>query len=241
MSLRRSHNRVRVETPRPAQLADGVAAPAAEATGPFARDKLGRFATSEAARAAGAKGGRQKSLRSPTRVARELRIADPFQGEALGELPAESSIRRFMVHRETWAVEKVTELSRDVGGGVASAGVTALVRAAAQKLAYADFLFAVGTLSAVAWDRSDPKAPRPRTDLAVVAARLTDSARQDLLGAHELAAREAAARRAVGPTIDLGAAIARLAAARPDPEDEDERGDQANGGGSAPSSKEDEP
>lgn len=227
MTVQRSHGKPRARVLAADELPTGVPEEPTAAPGPIARDKLGRFANSEAAKAAGRLGGTKKSARNPTRVAKELRISDPLRGDKLGDLPVEPVLRRFLAQREAWAVAKAGEIAADVGGGVASAGVTALIRSAAQKLAYSDFFFAAGTPTAVAWDHSQPKAPRPRTDLAATAARLSDSARQDLLGAHELAAREAQARRArpqgAGPSLVELIASGRFALPEGDDDEAEEQ------------------
>jgi hypothetical protein len=115
---------------------------------------------------------------------------------------------------------EAASVARDFGGGHLGAGAMALIASAGRKLGASDWLFALAGLHAIAWNAENPKAPRPRLDVLAAASRLADAARLDLLTAREIAAREAQARRAASPAIDLGAALARLAATRRDHEDD---------------------
>ena len=173
----------------------GVPAPPPEPAGPVQRDARGRFVPG-AATSAASLGGRAKARRNPKHAAAELRLLrDPLVGTPFASAAAEPVLRACLKAREAWLRAQAATLASDVGGGAVGPAPMALLAAAARKYAGADWLFALAGLNAVAWDRSDAQAPRPRTDVLASAARLTDSARQDVLAAHELAAREAAARR----------------------------------------------
>lgn len=219
MTLHRSRGRLRPAPARPDELPEGVAAPAPDRAGPVRRDKQGRFVGSAAAKAIGARGGHAKAQRSVKRWTKALRVPGP-----LAELAEDALMRPFVDEAEKWFVAKCQELADTAGGGVCGAGAAAIVRSAAYKFALSQFYFAANTRGAIGWDRSDPKMPRLRTDVAALAARLSDSARQDLIGAHELAAREAAARRS-RPAGGLSI-LERLAIAMPSPDGPDEEEDE---------------
>jgi hypothetical protein len=123
----------------------------------------------------------------------------------LGELRPEEFLSPFVDDGERWYRAKCQELARDVGAGVASAGVCSLVRKAAWANVYSEFLYACSTREVWAFHRDAKARPpmTPRTDLIAAASRLADSSRGHLLAAHELAAREAEARAKAAPPPHL--------------------------------------
>lgn len=84
-----------------------------------------------------------------------------------------------------WRDEHMRELAGTVGGGEVGPGPASVVSTAALELAASRFLFDTGAKS------GDAK-------MLLDAARLADASRQNLLAAHELTAKEAAARAARG-------------------------------------------
>ena len=80
-----------------------------------------------------------------------------------------------------WRDAHMAQLAQNVGGGVIGAGVASIISTAALQLGASRWLHDVGA--------------RARNVKAITeASRLADSSRQNLLAAHELAAREAASR-----------------------------------------------
>ncbi len=170
----------------------GVAAP----QDPIKRRRNGTFADPESAKAAGRKGGLAKHAKSPDRWAKHLGL-----GRMIERFPVDGEIAPFANESEQWFKQTCAEIARDVGGGQLSPGCCSIVRTAAWERAFSTFLFDLATRGQMAWDVRDPlPLPNakhrltPRTDLVLVAARLGDSSRQNILAAHELAAREAQSR-----------------------------------------------
>jgi hypothetical protein len=109
---------------------------------------------------------RQGSTRLATRLGLENLAADPT----------------WSAYRRTAAAFKrahCAAIARSVGGGVCGPAPSSIVASAALQLAASRYLF----------DRADPGS-------FAAASRLADASRQNLLAAHELAAREALARPA---------------------------------------------
>lgn len=116
------------------------------------------------ARTAQAAGG--SSSRDMTRLARRL---------ALGNTLADPRFEPFLRAARAFRAHHVTELARTVGGGHCGAAPASMIASAALQLAGSRFAFEVlGDM--------------------VLGSRLANDSRQNLLAAHELAAREAAAR-----------------------------------------------
>ena len=86
-----------------------------------------------------------------------------------------------------WMKAKLAELARDIGGGEVGAGVTALVASAARSQAVATWLH----------DHALQKLRgKPQTEALAQSLSYSRQIRQDLIAAHELAAKEAVGRRA---------------------------------------------
>lgn len=174
------------------ELPTGEPAPAVVASRPT-HDARGKFAPGNALAAAG---GRARA--GKTRLADRLGLTVPSEVFA-------------PYHRSAVSFRRAhcSALAATVGGGVCGPGPSAIVATAALQLAWSRCL-------------SDRAAQTGDIDLALRASRLADASRQNLLAAHELCAREAAAR----PKPEAW----RLALdALPVPQDEGEDEDQARG------------
>ena len=191
MTVQRSRGKARPAPARADELPRGVAAAAPDQAGPVARDRSGRITSSEAARELGRRGGRAKAEKDVTKWARTLGV-----GAVLEKLGADANVKPYVDESDRWYRERAAEVASVVGGGVASAGVCSVLRTAAMQRAFSAFFFELGMTGAFAWNRSEGGKPTidPRTDLVLVASRLGDASRQNLLAAHELAAKEAASR-----------------------------------------------
>jgi hypothetical protein len=194
----------RIEVPRADELAAGLAAPLPAPSGPVDRGRDGQVQPGSGARELGRRGGLARARRraeargyaSSFGLGRLLsRVTDERVAPALAD---DKLVAPFIVEGEAWLAAQVEAVARDVGGGQLSPGVISILRTAAWQRTYSALLFDATTRRAWAWDGG-----QPRTELLLVATRLGDSSRQNLLAAHELAAREAAARPA--PTADLAA------------------------------------
>jgi hypothetical protein len=143
----------------------------------------GRTADSRhCARTVQSAGGR--ATRGKSRLAARLGLANLPEGDAFAPYRrAAATFRRV----------QCAELARTVGGGVCGPGPSSVVASAALALGWSRYL-------------SDQAAKTGDPELAMRSARLGETSRQHLLAAHELAAREAQARRAAQPASDpLGA------------------------------------
>lgn len=159
----------------------------------------GRF-TPESAREAGRRGGRAERKKADAK-----KLAKKFGlGRLIERWKADDEIEKFITESEQWFVQSCEDMSRDVGGGQLSSGVTSMLRSSAYQRAYANFLYDCASRTAHAWETLAPHAipnakPRlsPRLDLVAAATRLADSSRQNYMAAFEIAAREAHARKAL--------------------------------------------
>ncbi len=190
MALRTGHGNgagePRIEVLPPDELPAGVPA---SARPPADRDGSGRFVkgdgTTAAARegARAAHGARQLERLLGLWVAPEDHPAAPYQRLA----------------RE-WRDAHMAELAASVGGGRIGPGPASLVSTAAMQMAASRWLMDK------AMQKGNPKA-------MLLASRLGDASRQNVLGAHELAAREAKARAGLGDE-ELAALVASAAKPR---------------------------
>jgi hypothetical protein len=157
----------RIEVLPTDELPVGVQAPLqAEARGERTPD--GRW--TPGARTAQVQGGRAK--RGKSRLAARLGLATLPEGDAFAPYRrAAATFRRV----------QCSELARTVGGGVCGPGPSSVVASAALALAWSRYF-------------SDQAAATGDPELAMRSARLGETSRQHLLAAHELCAREAAAR-----------------------------------------------
>lgn len=168
---------VHVEPSRADELPDGVPAPARPAP---TRDGAGRFragpGTSELARAGG------KAAAEARQLGQLLGLWAPPDGHAYAPYAR--------LARE-WRDAHMGQLGATVAGGEVGPGPASIVSTAAIQLGASRWL-------------ADQGAELGDARMLLDASRLADASRQNLLAAHELAAREATARRAhVDPIADL--------------------------------------
>lgn len=179
MALRAGHGRgagvPRIEVLPADELPNGVQAPALASAG-HERRPNGTFAPG--ARTMQAAGGRA--------TAGKTRLADRM---GLRSLPDESAFRPYKAAATSFRRVQCSALAGSVGGGYCGPGPSSLVASAALQLAWSRYL------GDVAGETLDP-------ELALKASRLAEASRQSLLAAHELCAREAAARAARAPLFD---------------------------------------
>jgi hypothetical protein len=171
MALRSGHGAGRgaphVEVLPAGELPAGVQA-RAHATAGGERRPDGTFAPG--ARTAQSAGG--QATRGRSRLTARLGLVTLAEGDAFAPYrKAAATFRRV----------QCAELARTVGGGVCGPGPSSVVASAALALAWSRHL------SDLAAATNDP-------ELAMRSARLGETSRQHLLAAHELCAREAAAR-----------------------------------------------
>lgn len=192
MTVRRSQGKARPQVARATELPRAVAAPQAAPTRPVERSADGKIATQEAARELGKRGGRARAERDARTWGRTLGL-----GGLLTALEADAHLKPFVDESQRWLRARVAEVASNVGGGVASAGVVSILTTSAWQRCFSSALFEIAATAAFAWVRGaageTPKID-PRTDLVMVASKLGDASRQNLLAAFEIAAKEAAAR-----------------------------------------------
>jgi hypothetical protein len=135
---------------------------------PSDRGEAGRFAPGNSLARAGGRARRGK-----TRLAERMGLAS---------LPDGSAFRPYKAAAVAFRRAQCSELARTVGGGVCGPAPSSMVASAALQLAWSRWL------ADLAAETGDP-------EMALRASRLADASRQNLLAAHELAAREAEARR----------------------------------------------
>lgn len=137
-------------------------------------DARGRFA---AGNTVSALGGRRRA--GKTRLAVRL---------SLGAVEADPAFAPYLRAARCFRREHCSTIARDVGGGVCGPGPSSIVASAALQLAASRFLFDL--------------ASQGQPAMFAQASRLADASRQNLLAAHELAAREAQhrAERGGAPT-----------------------------------------
>lgn len=139
------------------------------------------------ARTVQAAGGRATA--GKTRLAAKL---------GLSTLPEQSDFAPYRRAAATFRRVQCAELARTVGGGMCGPGPSSVVASAALALAWSRYF-------------SDQAAAQGDPELALRSARLGETSRQHLLAAHELCAKEAAARKAQAPADPLAAIRGRLA------------------------------
>lgn len=171
MALRTGHGHgagsPRVEVLPADELPEGVQGePHAEARAERTPD--GRWLPG--ARTVQSAGGRAK--RGKSRLTARLGLSTLAEGDAF---------RQYRAAAATFRRVQCSELARTVGGGVCGPGPSSVVASAALALAWSRYL-------------SDLAATSGDAELAMRSARLGETSRQHLLAAHELCAREAAAR-----------------------------------------------
>lgn len=171
MALRTGHGSMRgqpvIEVAPVDELPVGLPAPSRPAPN---RDGSGRFqpgaGTSEIARQGG------KALAESRQLAQLLGLWEP---------PADHPFAPYQRLCREFRDAHMAQLAASVGGGVIGAGVASIISTAAQQMAASRWAYDEGA------KLSDAK-------LLLESSRLGDASRQNLLAAHELAAREAKAR-----------------------------------------------
>lgn len=171
MTLRSGHGNgagvPRVEVLPPDELPVGVPAPARPVA---TRDGAGKFTPGA---------GTSALAREGARAAHESRQLAALLG--LWTPPEDHAFAPYARLAREWRDAHMAELGATVAGGAVGPGPASVVSTAALELAASRWLFDKGAQD------GDAK-------LLLEAARLADSSRQNLLAAHELAAREAKAR-----------------------------------------------
>ena len=189
MTLRTGHGTgagvPRVEVLPADELPVGVPADA-RAESPTDRGEGGRFAP-----------GNTLAVRGGQARKGKTRLADRL---GLRKLPEGADFAPYKASAVSFRRSQCATLSATVGGGMCGPAPSSFVASAALQLAWSRYF-------------SDRAALEGDADLALVASRLADASRQNLLAAHELCAKEAAARPR--PPVDPLAAFRRAAAPAP--------------------------
>lgn len=187
MTLRTGHGNgagvPRVEVLPVDELPAGLPGPA-RLESPTDRGEGGKFA---AGNRLASQGG--KARQGKTRLAERM---------SLRSLPTGNDFAPYRKSAVSFRRAQCAELARNVGGGVCGPAPSSFVASAALQLAWSRYF------SDVAAETGDAQA-------ALTASRLADASRQNLLAAHELAAKEAQARGAGhDPIAALGARLDAL-------------------------------
>lgn len=171
MAVRAGHGRGKgrphVEVLPVDELPAGVPAPPRPAP---SRDASGRFVKSAGTTALAREGGKARA--ESEKLSRLLGLSDVHDDHAYA--PYAKLARQ-------WRDEHMRDLAASVGGGHIGAGVASIVSSAALQLAASRWL-------------ADRGAETGSAKMLLDASRLSDASRQNLLAAHELAAKEAKAR-----------------------------------------------
>ena len=168
--VERSHGQPRPQPPRPDELPGGVAVPTRQPE----RRPDGTL-TPAGARLLGKRGGEAAAVTK--RLAKLLCLID---------LSDDHHFAKYSRLAREWRDDHASELAATIGGGVVGPGPAAVIASAALQMAASRYLFDRGA------ETGDAK-------LLLDASKLADSSRQNILAAHELAAREAKARPAAAP------------------------------------------
>lgn len=172
MSLRKGHGagagQPRIEILPADELPDPVAAPAPRDSAPLTFRPNGQIGDKETARALGAKGGKANALR--VRLVTSLGLA---------KLADTAALKSYWAAADEFTAHHLKELAA-VAGGVVTSGPSSMVVSAALQLAASRYLFDRGA------ENGDPA-------LLKSASALANDSRQNILGAYELAVRQAKA------------------------------------------------
>ena len=189
MTLQRSKDKLRSQSPRSDELADPVAVPA----DPVARRRNGRFADSESARQAGRKGGLAKAANRERVEGFAARLG---LRRHLSELKDNAYVAPVIEESSRWFAQTSRELATEVGGGKVGAIAGTMLELAAFQRAFALYFFSAASKAGWGWDRpTDAKAnPRPNTKLAEVANRMVEGFRTTAIAAFDIAAKSAKSR-----------------------------------------------
>lgn len=161
-----------VETPPADELPSGTPAAPSGRCIAVERTATGQVASREAAATLGRAGAKARAERK----AAQLELLHGFGLEPDAMPPA---LVPHLAHAEQWALAEVERVAREVGGGIASPSVAALIQQAALALAHSRHATADGR-------HAD-------------AVKYGSEVRQNVLAAHSLAALEAKARAANAP------------------------------------------
>lgn len=171
MTLRKGHGKgkgtPRIEVLPPDELPAGLPGDM-PAEAPGDRGQGGRFAKGNTGLSR--KGGLAK--RGKARLAAKL---------TLGTLPQGAAFEPYQRAARTFRRQHCAAIASTVGGGVCGTGPSSMVASAALQLAWSRFLF-------------DRAARTEDASEVALAKTLADSSRQNLMAAHEYAAKEASAR-----------------------------------------------
>lgn len=170
MPVEHSHGRPHPVAPRADELPAGVGGTLALAQAEHTSERRPDGTWAKGARTAQRSGG--KATRGGTRLADRL---------GLSKLDRSAAFQPYKLAAVTFRRAQCTELAKSVGGGVCGPGPSSMVASAALQLAWSRFL------SDLAATTGDP-------GLALSASKLADASRNNLLSAHELAAKEAQSR-----------------------------------------------
>lgn len=122
--------------------------------------------------------GNKRSVLGGRATAGKTRLATRL---GLGRLADDADFRPYKAAASSFRRAQCSRIAAEVGGGVCGPAPSSMVASAALQLAWSRYL-------------SDRAAVEGDATLVTQASRLADASRQNLLAAHELAAREAAAR-----------------------------------------------
>lgn len=184
MTLERSQNALRPQVQRLDEQPAGVPENARPES-PSDRRERGLFAPGNGL---AAKGGKAR--------AGKTRLADRL---GLRSLPAGNAFAPYKASAVSFRRAQCAALAASVGGGYCGPAPSSFVASAALQLAWSRYL-------------SDLAAETGNGELAIQSSKLANDSRQNLLAAHELAAREAVARRDATPSNPSHALVAALAA-----------------------------
>lgn len=179
MTLRKGHGKekgsTRIEVLPPDELPKPLPADPAAQTAPLARREDGTIANSEAAKELGRRGGEAR--------ANKKRL---LQGLGLANLSAEAAFKPYWDSVQAWVEAQLTETTI-AAGGYLGPGPASIIGSAGVALAASRFF-------------SDEAARTGNLQLFISAGRLSETSRQHLLAAYELAVREGKARRETAKT-----------------------------------------
>ena len=193
-------------------LKDGYkAVPDAEAGQPdrLDRDAAGRFASKEAAREAGRRGGLARAAADPKKWSRGLGLAS-----LLTHFKDFDGLAPYKRDAVAWLEAEAMAVARDVGGGELAPGCMSVLETAARQRMFSKFYFDLATTSSFAWQKAPAgttPSVQPRSDLVGTASRLANDSRQNVAAARIIAAEDARGRaQRLGPVDPQDALRASL-------------------------------
>lgn len=182
MALRKGHGKhkgsVRIEVAPPDEQPEPVPGQAT----PLARREDGTIADSATAKALGARGGQARATKKRL-----------LQGLGLANLASAADFKPYWDSVQAW-VDAQLEETAHVAGGRLGPGPASIIGSAGVALAASRFF-------------SDKAAETGNLQLFISAGRLSETSRQHLLAAYELAVREAKARKEIEKANEVSASI----------------------------------